>query len=143
MSSGNIRNLRDTFLHFLADNLTGATIHPVRASKDQPQYNSLQVGSINITFHDATYSVRAPTTQFLTMDILHDDELLALDLEESLIVLLQTGAQALLLDYSGTTPVQVSNSKVFWNVDTIKFRTVASVDYFHRSSVLELYVRYA
>lgn len=139
----NIRNLRDTFLHFLADNLAGAaTIHPVRSSKDKPQYNSLQLGSINVTFHDATYSTREPTSQFVSLDILHDDELDALDVEESTVALLQLGGMTPLMDYSGDTPVQVSNSQVFWGATHIKFRTVQSTDYFHRSAVLELFVRY-
>lgn len=158
--SGNIRNMRDTFLHFLADNLPANSVHPVRWDKKKPEYNALQVSSLNVTFHDAVYSPKQPTSQFITLDILHDDELAALDLEESVVALLQLGGYTKLLDYSaasggsyGSTrfgvtsygdpgPQQVSNFLVFWNPESIKFRTVASADYFHRAAVLELFVRY-
>jgi len=140
--SGNVRNLRDSFLHFVADNLPAASVHPLRFDSARPQYNSLQIGRINIAFHDATYSTMYPTCQFATLDILHTAELDALDLEESLVALLQLGGSTELTDYSGSTPVQVSNSLIYWNPLQIKFRTVASVDYFHRSAVIELWTRY-
>lgn len=141
--SSTIRNLRDTFLHFLADNLPPKTIHPVRYSRDIPEFNSLQHERLNVTFHDADYSSRSPAIQFVTIDILHTDELLALDLEEQVVDLLTRGGQAHLMDYSGYSPTMVQNSLVFWNTEQIRFRTVASVDYLHRSAALELYVRYA
>lgn len=118
-------------------------MHPVRADKDKPQYNTFQIEKLNVTFHDATYGTRQPSTQFLTLDILHGNELDALDIEETVVALLQEGGMTPLMDYSVSPAVQVSNNLVFWNPESIKFRTVASTDYFHRSAVLELFTRYA
>jgi hypothetical protein len=141
--SSTLRNVRDTFLHFLADNLPVETVHPIRFDKTRPHQNIPQLKKLNVAFHDADYSSRSPASQFVTLDILHDDELYALDLEESVVGLLTLGGQASLLDYSTQPAVQVANRLVFWNTDSIQFRTVASTDYFHRSAFLELYVRYA
>jgi hypothetical protein len=141
--SGNIRNLRDSFLHFIADNLPAITVHPVRFDSTLPASNSLQVTAINIAFHDATYSAGYPSCQFVTLDILHTDELAALDMEEILVALLQKGASTELMDYTDpAAPVQVSTSLAYWNSEQIKFRTVNSVDYFHRSTVLQIWTRY-
>ena len=140
--SGNIRNLRDSFLHFLADNLTGITVHPMRASRSNASNDSLQVSALNVTFHDSTYSTNGPTSQFLTLDIVHEDELLALDMEEPLVNLLQLGGITQLEDYSVSPPVQIGNKIISWNPQSVKFRTVLAPNYFHRSSVLELYIRY-
>lgn len=142
--SGNIRNLRDSFLHFLADNLPLNSVHALRFSKTTPLNSSLQIGQINVAFHDSTYSANAPSNQFVTLDILHDDELAALDLEETLVVLLQLAGYSPLLDYSVTTqgPVAIGNTNFVWNPQGLKFRTVSSIDYFHRSAVLELSTRY-
>jgi hypothetical protein len=137
----NIRNTRDTFLHFVYDN--GITTHAVRFEQDKPQNNILQVKAVNVTFHDATYSTKEPSSHFVTLDILHSSELDALDLEEQLVVLLQKAGYTPLLDYSGPSPVPVGNTKVYWDPTSIKFRTVAAADYFHRSAILQLLLRYA
>ena len=143
MPSGNVRNTRDSFLHFLADNQPSVTIHPVRMERDSPSSNTLQVNSLNVAFHDATYSSGAPTSQFVTIDILHEDELEALDIEESTVALLQKGAATPLLDYTiPASPVSVSKRLIYWKSESIKFRTVVSPDYYHRSCVLELWLRY-
>jgi hypothetical protein len=137
---GNIRSTRDTFLHFIADN--SITTHAVRFDAADPSSNVLQVGAVNVTFHDVVYETNCPTKQFVTLDILHASELSALDLEEQLVVLLTQAGYTPLLDYSGESPVPVSNTLIYWDPTSIKFRTVAAADYFHRSAILQLLIRY-
>lgn len=138
---GNIRNTRDTFLHFIADN--NITTHAVRYDSTDPSSNTPQVGAVNVTFHDAVYDPSHPTRQFVTLDILDNSELSALDTEEALVTLLQKAGYTPLLDYSSGSPAQASTkSLVSWDPAEIKFRTVAAADYFHRSAILTLLIRY-
>jgi len=136
----NIRNTRDTFLHFIADN--GITTHAVRFDSAKPQDNVLQVDAVNVTFHDVVYETNCPTKQYVTLDILYNSELSALDMEETLVALLTQAGYTPLQDYSVSEPVSVKNTLIYWDPTSIKFRTVAAADYFHRSAILQLLIRY-
>jgi hypothetical protein len=138
-SNGVIHNTKDTFLHYIADRVD-FTVHNVRFSATQPDTNAPQVGAINITFHNAEYDIPNPSTLYVTLDILHTDELAAGDMEEALVAVLQAAGYTQLLDYSSGTPEAVGVRKVYWPI-IVKFRTVAAADYFHRSAILLLSVR--
>lgn len=140
----NARNVRDTFTHFLADNLS-YKVHQLRFDKNDPNANLPQVNAVNVTFHNTDLDVSQPSSQIVTIDILADYEIGdpsinavgALDMAEKVYDLLTASAMISLQDYSSGTPQPVGNTKIFWNT-TVKFRQVAADNYFHLSAILKL-----
>jgi hypothetical protein len=139
----NLIACRDTFYHYLADNLPSLTFHYVRFDKNNIERNELQNNSVNITYHNADpLGAGAISEQLVTIDVLNDDELGAIAQVEQVATLLQKVAFAQLLDYTNaTSPVPIGSSKVFWDLK-LKFKPVKSDNYFHMSALIHLHHQY-
>ena len=140
----NMRACRDTFLHYLSDNLPSLTIHNLRVDKDDPKLNEIMLNAINVTFHNSDFGGPSDLSQQLvTVDVINDYELDAIDQAEQISQLLFKAAYAPLMDYSDpATPVQIGNERVFWNL-AMKFRPVHADNFFHVSALLHLFIRFS
>jgi hypothetical protein len=132
-----MRNIRDTFIHFLGDNLAGLTVHNIRNVKDDPSKSLNQIGAVNVHFLNSNYDI-IESEQHVTIAILHENELTAQDMEEQVVRLLQQGAYTPLLDYS-TNPngSPVGNFTLRWST-RVNFRPISAEHYYHTECTLLL-----
>lgn len=139
----NMRALRDTFLHYLSDNLSSLTVHNIRVDKDDPKLNEIMLNAINVTFHNMDFSGPGALSQCIaTIDVVNDTELSATDQAEQVSQLLFTAAYAPLMDYTTpASPVQISNERLFWRL-SLSFKPVHSENFFHLSALLHLNVHF-
>lgn len=140
----NMRASRDTFLHYLSDNLPSLTIHNIRVDKDDPKLNEIMLNAVNVTFHNSDFSGPSELSQNLvTVDVIFDRELDAVDAAEQISQLLFKAAFAPLMDYTTpSTPVQISNERLFWNL-AMRFKPVHADNFFHMSALLHLFVHFS
>ena len=140
----NIRAARDTFLRYLADNLPQLTIHNIRVDKDDPKLNEIMLNAVNVTFHNSDFVGPSELSQTLvTVDVINDDELVAIDQAEQISQLLFTAAFAPLMDYTvPASPVQIGNERLFWDL-SLRFKPVHAENFFHLSTLLHLEVHFS
>jgi hypothetical protein len=123
-----VRATRDTFLKFLADNLS-ETIHPVRRDPDKPDSDLLQMGAVNVQFLNPDYSVHV-SDQIVSIDVVHENELSALDMATNVWKLLSTRFYTPKYDYTVPSSPVALGDVIFWS-EPIRFRPVHSPKYFH------------
>lgn len=131
-----MRALRDTFLHFLADNLSGTKIHPLRRDKNDASLSAPQVNAVNVQFIKDSLGVSVAQTT-VSIDILNDDENNCLDTVQAVWNILATVGSIPKLDYSGQSPVATGTS-ISWNTGNVQFRYVYSDFYYRYSCLLSL-----
>jgi hypothetical protein len=136
-----MRNCRDSFLHYIADNLPSFTVHNIRVDKSDPKLNQIMLNAINITFHNTDIMGPSMLSQCLvTVDVINDYELTALDEAEQVANLLFKNATSSLMDFTDpTAPVIVPGGQIFWNL-AMPFKTVHSDNFYHMSALLNLLV---
>jgi hypothetical protein len=131
-----MREARDSFLKFLADNLVGIPLHPIRVEPNDPSSSALQVNALNVQFLDLSMGVHMSTQQ-VVLDILHDSENTAVEWAADVWDLLSAAFYTPQLDYSNpSSPVSVGNN-VMWEPN-FRFRSVINGYYFHYSALLNL-----
>lgn len=133
--------VRDSFLHFLADNITSITVNgsvvPItiknnRRDINDPKSEQIQIDAINIKFLNTDYAVEV-SNQTVSIDVVYTDELQCAAVTEALFNLLKQAAYTPKLDYTNTTnPVDVGYT-VFWE-PAIKFKPIHSEFYTHLHS---------
>jgi hypothetical protein len=140
----NMRAAKDTFLHYLADNLPLLTYNNLRVDKQNPKLNEIMLNAVNITFHNMDFSGPSDLSALLvTVDVVNDSELIAGDQAEQISHLLFTAAFAPLMDYTiPSAPVQISNERLFWML-SLRFKPVHSENFFHLSALLHLSVHFS
>lgn len=129
-----IRNLHDTYLHFLNDNLTGIPVREVRFDKNDPTAESLEIGALNVEFQNRDYNIIGVTTVIL--NVVSDDQFTAMDWEEQISKLHQATAFWGIQDYSAGTPAPVG--KNFTWASKLSFRPVVNGNYYHSMTALSL-----
>jgi hypothetical protein len=128
-----VRNTRDSFLHLLKDNLSASIpVHNVRFDKNNPNSAVLQTNAVNVTFLITDYEVQV-SSLMLKIDIVHEDELIAVDWAKAVSDILLSAAYTHKMDYSSGTPVD-TGVDIFWN-PYIKFRPIYD-DYSYRLNAL-------
>jgi len=139
----NMRAARDTFLHYLADNLPDLSIHNIRVDKTDPKLNEIKINAVNVTLHNADFSGPSSLSQLLvTVDTIYESELDTMSAAEEISTLLFKAAYAPLMDYSNpSAPVQIANERAFWNV-ALGFKVVHAENFFHMSALLHLFVHF-
>ena len=131
-------NVRDSFLHFLSDNLTtttvnGATVnilvHNTRRDINVVGSDSNQIDAINVKFLNADFAMEVSTLT-ASIDVIYSDELQCAAVTEALFTLLRQAAYTPKLDYSDLdNPVDVGYT-VFWE-PAIKFKPIQNMLYTH------------
>ena len=136
-----MRNCRDSFLHYLADNLPSFTVHNIRVDKTDPKLNQIMLNAINVTFHNT--DIMGPSQlsqQLVTIDVINDYELKAIDQAEQIANLLFKNATSSLLDFTDpVTPVLIPGGQIFWNL-VLNFKMVHSENFYHMSALMHLFV---
>jgi hypothetical protein len=129
-----MRSVRDTFTHFVADNIatySGGDTIPVKGiwkSLNTSSSDILQVNAINIGFIDATYDTHV-TSLTCSLDVIHVDELTAIDWSDALWKLLSVSCYTPELDYSGASP-SPTGANIMWPMSGVRFRPIADDHYF-------------
>jgi len=132
-----MRNVRDSFVHFVADNIAqfsnGQTI-PVVAlfrSVANPDGEKFKTNSVNISFVGESLSPTVNTT-IVELDVIQSDELTAVDWANSLWQLLSATFYTALKDYSQNPSAPVAQgTNIFWNVNSVGFKPIHD-DYYFR-----------
>lgn len=132
-----MRKIRETFLHFLADNLPTVPIHPVRFDPTDPSSGITQIDATNVTFLDYTTSNGSGSTR-VALDIVFSSESAAMDAIETMQSVLSLGCYAPILDYADTDAPVESGGNIYWDVSGIRFMRVASDQYSHYVCILIL-----
>lgn len=136
------RNVRDTWLHFLSDNLPGVVIWNVRrdtnvvmgtVSASQAQ---LKINAVNVCFVGDNLRTHISSV-VASIDIAYDDELKAVEVVSKLYTILQAAAYTPLLDYSSDTPVS-TGGMLIWNPNAVNFKPVADELAYRRTCNLTL-----
>lgn len=131
------RNASETFLHFMADNLTGITVHPVRRDLNSPSGDLLQTNAVNIQFLSLNPDVWI-STQHCSIDVLNDDENTCVDWVQAVWNILAAAFGTAMFDYSVPTAPVPTNTNVFWEKRRVNFKRIISEQYTHYSCLLPL-----
>ena len=132
-----IRNVHDTFLSLLADNLTGITVRELRFDPNDPTANVIQIGALNVTFLNRQFAIM-PTSVQVTLDVCYGDQLGAMDVEEQVALLFQRAAFTPVLDYTVlTSPVPEGNRTMSWK-PLVSFRPIVTDNYYHSTATINL-----
>lgn len=122
-----MRATRDSFLHFMADNLPSRTVHPVRREVDRPDSDKLQMNAINVKFLNSDFTVHG-ADQLVVIDVIYDDELTALDVAREIWTILSSSSYTPKLDYTDPSNPVDTGYWIFWDTEA-KFRPIFSPMY--------------
>jgi len=125
---GSIRNCYDSFLHFLADNLQDIPVNPVRRQPARANADTLAMNALNVSVMALDQDVHVSILQ-LSLDVVNDDELTAVDWVDQIWALLNAALMTPKESYKTGIPVY-QGSNLFWN-KSIKFLKVHSDFYAH------------
>lgn len=134
-----MRHTRDTFLHFLADNLT-MNVHPLRKDPNNPSLEELRENAVSVKFMNVSPIVGV-TTQQVAIHIIHTDENTAVDWTNDVFTLLNQAYMTPLYDYSIPASPTALNANIFWRPDQITFRHVDVEFYAHFVAVFDLHTQ--
>lgn len=130
-----MRATRETLLQFLADNLPGIVVNPIRRDTTRPSGDVLMSNAINVKFVDADFDVQL-ADQFVVFDVINDDELACLDVCTQLWKLMTLRSYTPKFDYSSGTPV-ATGDVIYWDT-AIKFRPVHNPLYFQYHATIKI-----
>jgi hypothetical protein len=128
--------VRDTFLHFLADNLPTATVHFVVRDPADPGADKLKMNCVNVEFlgfglaHDIS-------THDVSVDVVADSEEDAITWMSEVWTLLKSAFYTPLLDYADAENPVARGSNLMWDRQ-VNFRPVHSEYYTHYSAIIGL-----
>lgn len=133
-----MRATRDTFLHFLADNLTGRTVWPIRKSSTDPAKSKLKENAVNVQFLTMTQHMHIAGT-LVSIDILHQDELTAVDITQEVWQLLSSAFYTPNYDYTNPNSPVATGENIYWDNDSVVFKPIDnSPNYMHFNCTMEL-----
>ena len=135
-----MRICRDSFLHFINDNLPdGVICHPLRRDPLNRTADALAMNAVNVSFLNvAGGNGTAFCTQQAVIDVINDDENAAVDLVDTLFALLTATFYAPLSDYTVPTAPVATGKFLMWNRRRVTFKKVASEAYCHYTCLLLL-----
>jgi hypothetical protein len=133
-----MRSTRDTFTHFLADNLApySITVKQIRLDANSPGQEILQANAVNVQFLNPEFTTQI-SSQLVAIDIVHEDELTALDWTQKTANLLLSAGYTPKLDYTIPASPVALGTNIFWNL-TARFTPVTDGNYARFSAVVEL-----
>ena len=119
-----MQDCRDTFLQYLADNLQGFTVHPVRQDPAHPEDSLVHMNALNVQFLNSYFSV-VVSRQYVALDVCADDERTALRYAAAVASLLQLSA-SIPKNHTAADGVTVTPTGgfIYWNPNAVNFKTV-------------------
>jgi len=132
-----MRAARDSFLRFLADSLTGITVHNLRRDPNVRDSENIKANAVNVQFigDDLSVHVRDLT---VAIDVVHESELSAISMTEQVWSILSPAGYISLSDYTTPTSPQATGYKLFWNPEEVRFSRVYSDMTFRYTCLLTL-----
>jgi len=132
--------VRDSFLHFLNDNLPdGLTLHPLRRDPSNRAADALAMNAINISFLNLTAgNDTALASQQVVIDVIADDENTVVDWVGEVFDLLRTTFYVPLYDYSNPSTPVATGTNLMWDRRRVTFKKITSEAYSHYSCQLSL-----
>jgi hypothetical protein len=131
-----LQSARDTFLHFLADNLPDTQVHARRYDITDPGADELMENAVNIEFLGVALDPLVSVQQ-ASIDVIFTDERIAVDTVAKLWTLFRSAFYTTLLDYTNITPVS-TGTNLMWDKTAVNFRRVYSGEYTHYVCLLPL-----
>lgn len=133
-----MRDTRDTFLHYLKDNLDPSIpVHNVRRDPNNPSAESIRTNSINVQFLGVSPSQTTGTTQ-VEIAVCHDTEITCLSWVKSLFDILCAQYMAPKFDYTDPSNPVATGTNIFWRVQDVVFRPINREHYFDYRCTLTL-----
>lgn len=123
-----MQSVRDTFLHYVADNLPSYTVKPIRKNANGVSDEYLQIDAVNITFRTLRPSVHVGR-QAVTIDIVFDDERQLIACLSALWVILSSSFYTPLFDYTVPASPVAQGSNVMWDRDSISFSRIEAPNF--------------
>lgn len=130
-----MRNVRDSFLHYVADNLPQYEVRNVRRDTNNPGLSDLGENAINICFVGDTLSV-VESCLYVSISVVHNEELTAVQMMADVTHLLQSSGTTPVLDYSNPTSPQIVGGNLWWDTKSIKFKPIFSELYTQRGCTM-------
>lgn len=115
-----MRATRDTFLHFLSDNLPSLTVHPIRKDSNRPDGAKLADNAVNVQFLTIRPRVHI-AEQLVSIDVIHEEELTAVDMAESVYELLSSAYYTPKYDYTNPSAPLLTGQNIMWSKDEVNF----------------------
>lgn len=131
-----MKQIRDTFLHFIADNAPTRVVHPLRADASDPTASRIAIDAINVTFIEYA-PLQGNSKTKVVLDVVYESESSVMAAIEELTTLLTSAYYTPLMSYASGTPVVVGGN-VHWDRDGVRFFRVGATEYCHYSCVLVL-----
>jgi hypothetical protein len=123
-----VRATRDTFLMLLKDNLSSSIpVKNIRFDKNDASAEFLSANTVNVKFQNAGYS-NVLSDQTVTIDIVHDDELTALDWTKAVTDILLANTTAPKLDYTNPASPVATGTQLYWD-PRIRFTPITDGNY--------------
>ncbi len=136
---GTLRAVRDTFLHYLSDNLA-YPVRYLRFSKINPSSEIAQEEAVNIAFHLSSTNPSEPSYVQVSVHVISQEENTAEDMRDTVVHLLQAACQTAIFDYSGVSgggsPVPL-HKQLSWD-RRILFRPVVDNNYYQYTTLIHL-----
>lgn len=132
-----MREVRDSFLKFLADNISQTTVKAVRRDPDDPAADKISVNCVNVSFGRMTLD-NQKSTQVAIIDVCADKELDALNIVNQVWQLLSAAYFTPQLNYAIPSSPTPTGSNLYWEKGKVQFNEVYSDFYFHYTCQLSL-----
>ena len=132
-----MRHERDTFLHYLADNISKYKIKNVRFDPAIPDSSRITSGAINVQFLSDNPQVQVGVMA-VSIDCVADRELDVIDMADTVFKLLSLNSMCPQYDYTNPqNPVQLSGN-IYWDANSLNFRPISDKLYCRYNSLLYL-----
>lgn len=121
-----MRATRDSFLHFLSDNLVpqGIPVYNLRRQPDNVQTDLTKSNGVNVEFFD-TFPTLAESETMVEISVINDDELTCVDWVSKVFKLLSSAYLTPKYDYTvPASPVSLGTN-IYWNI-VLQFRRIYS-----------------
>jgi hypothetical protein len=128
--------VRDTFLHFLADNLNGVEVHHVVKDPNDPSSDMLKMNCVNVTFLGVGLT-NTINVQDVSVDVVADSAEDAVSWMLAVWGLLKAAFYTPLRDYTDYQNPVSCGSNLMWERQ-VNFRPVSVDNYSHYSAIIGL-----
>lgn len=132
-----MKKVRDTFLHFLADNMGTTPVHPIRRDPNDPGGEVLQLNAVNVEFFGVDLDTGVSTFQ-VAVDCIAEDETSVLNMVNSVWSLLKSAFYTPMLDYTNPASPTSTGRNIMWDRYKVRFKKVANPNYCHYTCLLTL-----
>lgn len=130
-----LQNVRDTFLHFLSDNLTGVIVHPRRIDEYDPAGDDFAENAVNVEYVGISLGFIS-SEQEVALDVIYTNERDAVDVVHQVWTLLSSAFYTPVKDYTVSSTPTTLDKHLVWS--SVRFKKVYSGEYTHFVCLMSL-----